>query len=273
VTCLFRSDSGLPTTRDLPAALTIPASRSSEPGGLRRVYRSILQRAIGTITQITTQEPIAALTFDDGPDPVWTPQLLSLLEAHGARATFFMVGSRAQRHRDVVRRVAAGGHAIGNHSWDHPSFPRIPASERRRQIRACGQALAPYGCRLFRPPYGHQTIETRFDALRAGYDVVTWSIETQDWETNAAQEIIERVDGRLRPGSIILFHDGLMDALDARYFDRGGTVEAVALLLQRFAGRMAFVTLPELLRRGRPHREYWVSKSTAENFNGLTNSI
>src|SRR2546422_6863677 len=75
------------------------------------------------LTHVLTEEPVVALTFDDGPDPVNTPCLLDLLSAHHARGTFFMIGVHAHQHPELVSRVAAESHAIGNHSWDHPSFP------------------------------------------------------------------------------------------------------------------------------------------------------
>lgn len=231
------------------------------PRVLTRTVRAAALRLVGTITHVRTRDPVAALTFDDSPDPRWTPRLLDLLAAYEARGTFFMIGSAAARHPDLVRRVAAAGHAIGNHSWDHPSFPLIPGRERRRQIRACARAIAPYGCRLFRPPYGHQTKETRLDVLRTGHDVVTWSIVAEDWLGDRPEAIAERVAGAIRPGSVVLFHDGLIDALEERYFDRGAMLEALRMVLARLRGAFAFVALPELLRRGRPQREEWVMPS------------
>jgi peptidoglycan-N-acetylglucosamine deacetylase len=118
---------------------------------------------IGTISHVHTRESVAALTFDDGPDPEYTPRLLAILERYRAQATFFMTGKAAQAHPELVRRVAQAGHAIGNHSWDHPSFPLISGRERRAQIRACAQALVPYGSRLFRPPYTEQNLGSRIE--------------------------------------------------------------------------------------------------------------
>jgi len=108
-----------------------------------------------------------------------------------------------------------------------------------------------------------------FDALRVGHDVVTWNIMARDWLGDAPEEMVGRVASGVRPGSVILFHDGLVDAADERYFERGATLEAVSLLLEQFADEFAFVTLPELLRRGRPHREHWVWEATLEHMNSL----
>ena len=78
---------------------------------------------------------MVGLTFDDGPDPEYTPRLLEILHRHGARATFFMAGEAARQHPELVRQVAQAGHAIGNHGWDHPSFPFISRDERLAQMR------------------------------------------------------------------------------------------------------------------------------------------
>ena len=165
--------------------MTLPPTRGaagvsarSGSGVLRRLYEAALARTGigGSITGVSTQEPVAALTFDDGPHPESTPRLLEVLAKHRARATFFMVGEAAEKHRGLVRRVAEEGHAIGNHSWDHPSFPLMSGRERRRQIRACERALAPYGSRLFRPRYGHQHLASWLDTRRLGFDVAAWRV-------------------------------------------------------------------------------------------------
>jgi peptidoglycan/xylan/chitin deacetylase (PgdA/CDA1 family) len=225
---------------------------------LRKQARAVIVRAAGTITHVETTDLVAALTFDDGPDPVWTPRVLDVLEAHHARATFFMVGELAAKHRDLVRKVAEAGHAIGNHSWDHPSFPQIGGVERRAQIRACERAIAPYGRRLFRPPYGHQTVASRLDALWLRYEVVLWNLSAVDWLDRSPATIAGQLVDGLRPGSVILFHDGLVDATEERFFDREPMLEAVRMLLDRVGGTFKFVTVPELLRHGTPRRRTWV---------------
>src|SRR5437870_3902663 len=104
----------------------------------------------GTITSVVTRDPVAALTFDDGPHPEYTPVLLKTLEPHQARATFLMVGKAAQRHPQLMQQVAQAGHAVADHSWDHAFLPSLPRHERQKQFRACEHVLAPYGQRLFR---------------------------------------------------------------------------------------------------------------------------
>lgn len=216
--------------------------------------------SVGTITAVATRAPLAALTFDDGPDPEATPRLLEVLEGHGARATFFVVGEQARQHRELLARMAAAGHAIANHTWSHPGFPLISMGEQRRQIRACADAIAPFGARLFRPPYGAQKRITYWNIRSLGYEVVTWSLMVGDWEYKSADELSASLIGGARPGAIILLHDRLIGPEDARARDRGPTIAAVDRLLTHYAGRLSFVTVPELLRAGRPVRAKWVKR-------------
>jgi peptidoglycan/xylan/chitin deacetylase (PgdA/CDA1 family) len=225
--------------------------------------------ALETLTHVITEQPVVALTFDDGPDPVSTPRLLDILATHHAHATFFMIGLRAQRHPELVSRVAAEGHAIGNHSWDHPSFPLISREERRQQVRDCARAIAPHAGRLFRPPYGHQDLASWLDVAQMGYRVVAWKIAAGDWEEKDGRAMADAVMARLQPGAIVLFHDGLFDAAGSRFFCRDSTASALELLLARLAGRWRFVTIPELLRCGTPQCKEWDFVEDRDELNRL----
>ncbi len=244
-----------------------------DPAGLKLLAKRLIHAAsahpLGTIVAAAPREPLAALTFDDGPDPEWTPRVLEILEAHGARGTFFLVGKAAARHPELVDRMVRAGHAIGNHTWDHVSLPLLKRRGRRAQIRWCGEVLAPHlsavktasgGERLFRPPYGHQSLASQLDALALGYRIVTWSIVAEDWRDDSAEALVERVRKRLRPGSIVLFHDTLATTDDPRHRDRTPTLEAVETLLRNTEG-YRYVTVPELLRQGRPLRWPWYRRS------------
>jgi peptidoglycan/xylan/chitin deacetylase (PgdA/CDA1 family) len=220
---------------------------------------------LGTLTQVETSDPVAALTFDDGPHPEYTPRLLALLEKYQARATFFMLGEAAYQYPELVRQISQAGHALGNHSWDHPSFPLIPSRKRREQLRACERALAPYGQRLFRPPYGQQNVASYLDALRSGYEVVTWSVEVGDWWDHDVLRMTNLLVSQTQPGSIIVLHDALRShsRADCRplltrdaWVDREPMLAATAAFLEQ-TRKFRFVTLPELLRHGRPYRQHW----------------
>jgi peptidoglycan/xylan/chitin deacetylase (PgdA/CDA1 family) len=207
----------------------------------------------GTIAGVVTRDPVAALTFDDGPHPVYTPRLLDILQQHQAHATFFMIGEAAQKHPQLMRRVVQEGHVIGNHSWDHPFFPSLSGRARRDQMRACAQALAPYGQRLFRPPYGAQSLASRLDAFWLRYRVITWNLEAKDWREHTPDRMADQLVQGIRPGSIVLLHDAIYRSQQpVPQYNREPMLAAVALFLERLNGRFHFITIPELLRHGRP---------------------
>jgi peptidoglycan-N-acetylglucosamine deacetylase len=207
----------------------------------------------GTITNVVTRDPVAALTFDDGPHPEYTPLLLHILERCQARATFFMVGESAQRHPELVRRVAQAGHVIGNHSWDHPSFPSLRRHERQKQIRACEQVLAPYGKRFFRPPYGAEDVSSHLDALWLRYQVVKWSLDAEDWVEHDPAWMAEVLARGIQPGSIVLLHDAIFASeQESPQCNREPMLAALTLFLEGLDGPFAFLTIPELLRHGQP---------------------
>ena len=218
---------------------------------------------LGSVIGVTTSRKVAALTFDDGPDPEYTLRLLAILKRYNTRATFFMVGEQASRHRNVVKQVAEAGHAIGNHTWTHPSFPTIGRRERQRQLRLCSQAIAPYGTKLFRPPFGHQNVASRIDAFTRGYEVIAWSFHAYDWLNHEPNRMTQHILSRLQPGSIILLHDALYRTPDPRYANREATLETVEQLLGQTAGEYAFVTVPELLTYGPAKRRNWYKPADA----------
>jgi peptidoglycan/xylan/chitin deacetylase (PgdA/CDA1 family) len=231
---------------------------------LHKPVSFVLKNTVGTITHVTTKESVVALTFDDGPDSNYTPRLLDILQRHNAHATFFCVGKAAELHPQIVRRTAEAGHAIGNHSWDHPSFPTISRRERRRQIQMCQEVLRPYGGQLFRPPFGHQNIRSHIDVVHLGYQVIAWNSVGYDWLDHDAAWITEYLAHEIQPGNIIALHDGLFTTSDARYCDRQPVLEAVDATLERFGRQFRFVTVPDLLLCGRPHRMHWHRKGDAQ---------
>ncbi|MDX1532447.1 MAG: polysaccharide deacetylase family protein [Rhodothermales bacterium] len=214
-------------------------------------------RVLGTLTHVDTDEPAVALTFDDGPHPEHTPRILDLLAERGARATFFMVGKAARRHPEIAARAVAEGHAVANHGWDHPSFPLLSARGRRLQVAWTQDALPDGASRLFRPPWGHQSLASRLTLWRLGFPVVAWSVMAEDWADDPAPVLAERLRAGLRPGAIALLHDALWATDDPRHRDRAATVAATATLLAEEGDRFRFVTVPELVRLGRPRYWHW----------------
>jgi len=241
--------------RTTPPRLPYEAELATPVGRVKELVRGLLSLTaapLGTLLRVATREPAIALTFDDGPDPADTPPVLDILERHGARGTFFMVGASAARHPELVARVAGAGHAVANHSWDHPSFRRIDSAARVEQLRQASAALAPHGVPLFRPPFGEQSLGSLRDARRAGMTVVAWDVVSEDWRDSPAEHLLGRIRRRLRRGSIVVLHDTLHIADEQRYRDRAPMRQALATLLDELAPEFRFVTLPELLRMGRP---------------------
>jgi len=196
-----------------------------------------------------TNERAIAFTFDDGPDPVTTPRVLELLARHGARATFFVVGCRAARHPDLVRRMLAEGHAIGSHTYHHShAFHFLPPERMREEVQRGIDAIAAVTGsppRLFRPPQGLRTPFLR-DALRPlrGLVCVTWTERGLDAMGRTASAIVRRLGSAVRPSSILTLHDG--GGFGGTH-DRGPTVEALDHLLALAAERdLRCVSLAEL---------------------------
>jgi peptidoglycan/xylan/chitin deacetylase (PgdA/CDA1 family) len=169
-----------------------------------------------------------------------------------------MVGEAAQKHPELVQQVAQAGHVIGNHSWDHPFFPSLAKHEPQKQICACEQALAPYGQRLFRPPYGAENLASHLDALSLYYQVVAWNLDAEDWLEHDPAWMADVLTHGIQPGSIVLLHDAICGSAEpVPQYNREPMLAALTLFLEGLGGRFSFVTIPELLRYGRPQCYNW----------------
>jgi peptidoglycan-N-acetylglucosamine deacetylase len=161
------------------------------------------------------QRPEFALTFDDGPDPATTPALLATLRRHEVRATFFLVGNRAEKYPKLLRRIIEEGHEVGSHSYSHPYFNRLSAFEAMREIAVSQtvlENLTGQACRLFRPPFGKLSLRTLLPAWLHKQRVIMWTVDLKDFLAKDAAEIESRVrDHRFVNGDIILYH-GLNEA-------------------------------------------------------------
>lgn len=154
-----------------------------------------------------TDRPVVALTFDDGPDPRYTPEVLALLEEHDATATFFMQGRHVEEHPDLAR-VVADRHAVGNHSFNHPDLGAAEADVARRELSDTHEVIRSVVGRApdtFRPPYGGMSGATLMVAADMGYRVILWSDRvasrsTVDHNLRSVRE--------LRPGAVVVAHDG-----------------------------------------------------------------
>jgi peptidoglycan/xylan/chitin deacetylase (PgdA/CDA1 family) len=239
--------------------------------GLGKILRLPIESLFGVITHIKTRQPLVALTFDDGPSPEWTPQLLEILDRHNAKATFFIVGEMAQCHPELVEQIARAGHCIGNHSWNHPSFPLINLREKCSQIKKFEQTIKTHNhARLFRPPYGDLDWTTRILLLWLGYKVITWNVVAGDWEDQSAECILKNLSKYTKPGSIVLLHDQLFTYSDYSYTSRDVVFKALDTFLLTKKNKIKFLTIPELLNHGNPQKEVWLKRSEPELLNNLS---
>jgi peptidoglycan/xylan/chitin deacetylase (PgdA/CDA1 family) len=188
------------------------------------------------VSRLATHEPIVALTFDDGPDPVFTPQILDVLAGHHARATFFVLGERAAQYPELIRRMHREGHAVGTHTQRHRlRFHFGSPTYVQREIEdaiAVVAGLLPAPPTLFRTPQGLRTpcFAAGWRRMRRmrGLTCVTWSVRGLDSRPTTSGAIVARVKRRLEPGAIVTLHDGT--GLGGGR-DRAPTLEALSTLL------------------------------------------
>ena len=178
-----------------------------------------------------------ALTFDDGPDPVWTPLVLDALADAGARATFFVIAPLAKRHPGVLRRAAAEGHEVALHCNRHARHDRMAPAE---VLADAGDGLRTlgglgYGIRAWRAPWGVVTRDTERAATELGLRLVGWSANSEDWRGDGARVMLGRVAPGIRAGAVVLMHDAVGPG--ALRSGCEGTVELVAPLVSMARSR------------------------------------
>ena len=188
-----------------------------------------------------------ALTFDDGPNPKWTPRLLDVLGEHGVKATFFILGGRVETEPELVRRIAVEGHLIGNHSWSHKNLARTAATKVREELTRTSKALEQITgerVKYFRPPFGARRPAVFRIARELGLRVVTWNAMTSDWSEPSADRIareltakIDRLGKRGRAANIVLHDGGHLE----QGIDRGASVAAAGMLAAKYGGTHRFV--------------------------------
>lgn len=164
----------------------------------------------------TEEEKIVALTYDDGPSPISTAQLLEILDKHDAHATFFVNGNHALENKELITAIVEQGSEIGNHTLDHVWLTKVDEAEAMRQVVGNEHLLrflsGQEGVMPLRPPYGdiNQTILDLFDL-----PIVLWSIDSRDWEVKNVERIIANVLAEIKDGGIIIMHDGYPTTVQA----------------------------------------------------------
>jgi peptidoglycan-N-acetylglucosamine deacetylase len=251
----------LPTiTTNLPDGTYIPLQYVSEKLGMLLSYNSELSR-----TYIITNTPPSsipriyyngnpgkkkvALTFDDGPDHFYTPQILDILNYNEVKATFFVVGTQVKFFPEVLQRIVQEGHELGNHSWSHPELSKLTTSQVIEEVQKTELEIHSITGRrtvLFRPPFGLVTNADLYTVHDLGYQVVMWSVDTFDWKGISEEEILSIVRRDVSPGAIVLQHTLLTTPgrLD-------GTVKALPGMIDylRKSG-YKFVTVQNLILNG-----------------------
>ena len=188
-----------------------------------------------------------ALTFDDGPHPRYTEEILAVLAAYDVHATFFFIGMNVESHPEIARRVCLAGHEIGNHTYSHPVMKQTDPATVEAEINRTDALLRDIGCEaveLFRPPQGLFDEELPALLRRISKKAILWNIDTRDWEHPSSGDILTNIESNLRGGDIILFHDFVSG--------ESSTVPAIKKLIPALLERgYRFVTVSELIGEGK----------------------
>jgi peptidoglycan/xylan/chitin deacetylase (PgdA/CDA1 family) len=198
------------------------------------------------IYHVSVADRVVALTFDDGPEESYTPDILKILAHYRAHATFFVIGDRARTHPDLLRQIIGYGHEIGNHTLTHERKKSVT----RQEIEEC-DALVHQATGIpplyLRPPGGRMNERILELARTSHHIVVMWSVDARDWARPGAGRIASSVIGKVQPGDIVIFHDG--------GGKRAQTVTALKIILTRLsADGYRFLTMTELLREQLHHK-------------------
>ncbi|MFF5188061.1 polysaccharide deacetylase family protein [Streptomyces sp. NPDC000345] len=180
------------------------------------------------------------LTFDDGPDPRYTPRILDTLAEYGVRAMFFVCGEMAVGHQDLLARMADEGHVVGNHTWSHPLLTALSRRRIRSEMTRTSEVIeAGYGerPRWFRAPYGAWNRAAFQLGAELGMEPLAWTVDTLDWTTPGVRTIVDRVEQGAGSGVVILSHDA--------GGDRTQSVKALRRYLPRLLDSGYHLTVPQ----------------------------
>jgi len=242
--------------------INIPQNLSEDmdlAGGPERAVRGFPKREIVDLITMYPELFIAsgdsedkkvALTFDDGPDDVFTPQILDVLKDKDVKATFFVIGKRAEGFSEVMQRIVDEGHLIGNHTWSHPDIMKISLDDAKQEVLKTEKLLESYykgspdRVKIFRSPYGSldpKRVEYFGDI---GYKIISWNVDSLDWKGLSAEEVKTNVLENVTKGSIILQHSAGGEGEDL-----SGSVGALPEIIDVLkAEGFEFVTIDEILK-------------------------
>lgn len=184
-----------------------------------------------------------ALTFDDGPHPKYTTEILDILDEYGISATFFVVGTNAGEYPELIEREINSGHEIGNHTYTHADLKTSLRAEIINELSKTQEVIyeaREYRTRLLRPPEGKYSDELKRIAGKFDYRIVLWTVDTRDWAHTPSDEIYENVVTNVKSGDIILFHDFISG--------ESPTPEALRMIIPKLLDDgFSFVTVSELI--------------------------
>lgn len=195
------------------------------------------------IKSVDNNEMKIALSFDDGPHPLYTPEILYILREHQIKATFFVIGKNASYYPEILSHLNEEGHEIGNHTFTHSLKKNINKKDMTEELQKSSEIIKKicgYEVRLFRPPGGILNNSIRETANDLGYKIVLWNIDTRDWANVSVDSITKNVLQNTKSGSIILFHDYI--------YKNSPTAEALRTIIPTLKERgYLFVTVGELI--------------------------
>ncbi|MFY9313334.1 MAG: polysaccharide deacetylase family protein [Tepidanaerobacteraceae bacterium] len=197
-----------------------------------------------------SEEKKVALTFDDGPDDIFTPQILDVLKEKNVKATFFVIGKRAEGYPKVMRRIVDESHLVGNHTWSHPNIMKISLEDAKQEVLKTEKLLKSYcddsadRIKIFRSPYGSIDPERVEFISNIGYKIIAWNVDSLDWKGLSAEEVKTNVLENVTEGSIILQHSAGGEGEDL-----SGSVEALPEIIDVLKEEgFEFVTIDEILK-------------------------
>ena len=213
---------------------------------LKRLSNSLNFQVFGElVTHVDTNEKVVALTYDDGPNPPYTNQLLDLFERHQVKATFFVVGKIIEKHPETIKLILSKGHELGNHSYSHKSLIFETPWFMRSEIEKTDRLLRELGVKKeihFRAPYGRKLLVLPYILAKMQKKNILWNLDSKDYEASNSEMIENYVLEQVRPGSIILMHDG--------GGERSRTVAATEMLITKLQETgYTLKTVSELLRQ------------------------
>ena len=269
-----------------PGFRPIEFDAAAEPGTRYQARYMDFPKALTLLHQGNGTGEQVSLSFDDGPDEQWTPQILDILKRYQLKATFFMVGANMENHPDIVRRVVEEGHLIGVHTYNHPNVALISTERAHLELNATQrliQSLTGHRTLLFRPPYNADSNPHTSEHLvpirlaqSMGYLTISEDIDTQDWDRPGVAAMVARVkEGRQQGGSVVLLHDA--------GGDRSQSVAALTPIINYLQARgdsivplteLLGVPQSELMPKVAVHEQSWTQKISASGFmtiHGITN--